>query len=89
MPAGVTFAADPFVRAFDRMTELLAAEMTRLSGNQNLNELVELLQAGILHEELRRRFSPDAPTVWESERLPLVQRLGAYLAAMVHPHEGG
>lgn len=72
MPAGVTVPAEPFIRAYDRLTALLAVEMTRLPGIDNLTELLDLLDAGILHEQLRVRFNLVAPADWESTRLPLV-----------------
>ncbi|MBX3745149.1 MAG: hypothetical protein KF833_07545 [Verrucomicrobiae bacterium] len=68
-PPGITLPPEPFQRVFDRLNELLAVEMTRLHGIVHPTELLDLLDAGILHEELRRRFGFTATANWDDTRL--------------------
>lgn len=68
-PSGITLTPEPFQRIFDRLNELLGIEMTRLHGIVRPTELLDLLDAGILHEELRRRFGFTATANWDDTRL--------------------
>ncbi len=71
MPAGVTFAADPFQRAYARLDDAIGRSMIIVrSASANLRGAVELLEAGILEARLRDQFQFQSTTPWETnERL--------------------
>ncbi len=76
VPPTVTFAAEPFARAYGRVNEKLAEAMSRLSSISSLSELLALVEAGLLGEALRLQFDLTASANWDGERLPqLIERL--------------
>lgn len=66
MPSNVTFAADPFLRAYNRMDDAISSSLNALaSQSTSLGSALELLDAGILHSQLRDRFNFSQSINWE------------------------
>lgn len=66
------FGPEPFARAHAGVGDQLRVAMDRVPFTTSLDELVTLLEAGMVHEGLRRHFGFAATANWEGERLPIV-----------------
>ncbi|MBC8002390.1 MAG: hypothetical protein H7X97_07355, partial [Opitutaceae bacterium] len=71
LPAGFSYNPAPVQRAFDRLETTLSQSMIVIN-TFAMSDLVALLDAGLVHAELRDRFSLPSPTSWETARLPQV-----------------
>ncbi|HUL51003.1 MAG TPA: hypothetical protein VLU94_00315, partial [Candidatus Nitrosotalea sp.] len=76
LPSGITYPPAAIQRACDRLESTLTNTFNTLS-LYPMSDLNVMLEAGILHAELRDRFGLAARVSWETNRLPaLVQRIG-------------
>ena len=76
VPSSVTLVAAPFERAHTRMAEALVQIMTNLDAQNNPETLADLVEAGVLHVLLGRRFDLPVDARWQDQYLiSLVDRL--------------